>query len=648
MDTDKYKPLHKNTVDITGKKYGDWEVLGYLGKSMWECKCTCGTIKAIDGRSLRKGITKSCGHEAREKQDLTNKQFGEWNVLEYAEYRNKRHYWKCKCSCGKEAVLDSFTLTSGNTKSCGHDKLKDITGKEFGDLKVIKYIGKGMWECECLCGNHINVDGKLLRNGQTKSCGHRNQVENIIGKRFGVLEVIEYRGSGLWACKCECGRVISLNRKQLESRINTGCKHEFKNDLTNRQFGEWTALEYIGNRMWKCRCLCGTIRNVSSQALLMGTTRSCGCKKYDRAKETLLARYGDTATCRTESPREEWQLAILESKEVMEEYLKGFEIAPTSFELEQLLNTNRNVILKKIHKYELDSYVNIRPYYSQSEIELLEYIKSITSKEIIRNDRSILKGKELDILIPELSIAIEFNGTYWHSDEIKDKKYHQNKTLECAKAGIRLIHLFEYEWVHKDKVKSYLKNIIGNEKEKIGARKCELVKIDNKEAMLFEELYHIGGSASASINIGLKYNGELVAIMTFGTPRFDSRHEYELIRYCCKNGIALMGGAERLFKQFIKEYRPESIVCYTDISKFTGNVYTRLGFKCNKDSLTVPNYVWVSPHNEEVLRRYQTQKHKLISKGLGSKEQTEDEIMSSLGYMKIYDSGNLRLIWDNE
>ena len=47
----------------------------------------------------------------------------------------------------------------------------------------------------------------------------------------------------------------------------------------------------------------------------------------------------------------------------------------------------------------------------------------------------------------------------------------------------------------------------------------------------------------------------------------------------------------------------------------------------------------------EVLPRYKTQKQKLLSKGFGTKEQTEDDIMESLGYYKVYDSGNLKLEW---
>ena len=86
-----YKPLHKNTVDITGQLFGEWEVLGYLGKSMWECRCSCGEVRSIDGRSLRKGDTTSCGHSTKTYQDLTGMIFGEWEVLRHLGYENRRY-----------------------------------------------------------------------------------------------------------------------------------------------------------------------------------------------------------------------------------------------------------------------------------------------------------------------------------------------------------------------------------------------------------------------------------------------------------------------------------------------------------------------------------------------------------------------------
>ena len=66
-----------------------------------------------------------------------------------------------------------------------------------------------------------------------------------------------------------------------------------------------------------------------------------------------------------------------------------------------------------------------------------------------RQNRIILEGKEVDILISSLGIAFEFNGLRWHSEEFgKDKNYHLNKLNECNKQGIKLIQIFEDEYVN--------------------------------------------------------------------------------------------------------------------------------------------------------------------------------------------------------
>jgi len=67
------------------------------------------------------------------------------------------------------------------------------------------------------------------------------------------------------------------------------------------------------------------------------------------------------------------------------------------------------------------------------------------------NDRTILDGLELDIYLPEYKLGIEFNGLYWHSELFKNKDYHLNKTLECKKRNIELLHIFEDDWMFKQK-----------------------------------------------------------------------------------------------------------------------------------------------------------------------------------------------------
>ena len=113
---------------------------------------------------------------------------------------------------------------------------------------------------------------------------------------------------------------------------------------------------------------------------------------------------------------------------------------------------------------------------SVAELEISEWIKSNSGYHVINSDRSILDNKfEIDILIPDLKIGIEYNELYWHNDEIKKSKwYHITKTLKCQEKGIRLIQIFEDEWLHKKSiVQARLMQILNlnNNKEKIYARK---------------------------------------------------------------------------------------------------------------------------------------------------------------------------------
>ena len=94
-----------------------------------------------------------------------------------------------------------------------------------------------------------------------------------------------------------------------------------------------------------------------------------------------------------------------------------------------------------------------------------------------------------------------------------------------------------------------------------------------KEANDFLNLYHLqGGLMKQSICLGLYYNNELVELMTFGKPRYNKNYEYELLRLCSHKDYSITGGTQKLFKYFIDNYKPSSIISYCDIAKFTGDV----------------------------------------------------------------------------
>lgn len=281
---------------------------------------------------------------------------------------------------------------------------------------------------------------------------------------------------------------------------------------------------------------------------------------------------------------------------------------------------------------------------SEKEKDLENYIRSIYKGEIEISNRTLIYPYELDIYIPNLKLAFEFNGNYWHSEEIlNDKKfisgikYHQHKSLKCKELGVRLIHIFEYEWDNessKNKIKNLIDFLIKGPNKRIYARNCIIKEVESKEAKSFIEINHLQGNSASNIKLGLYYNSELVSIMTFIKPRFNKNYEWELSRFCSKREYQVIGGASKLLKYFESNYNPKSIISYCDIAKGSGKVYEKLGFIRN--GLSSPNYKWIK--NDIVLNRYQTQKNKLISEGL--KDDSENDIMRSQGFFKIYDAGN--------
>ena len=277
---------------------------------------------------------------------------------------------------------------------------------------------------------------------------------------------------------------------------------------------------------------------------------------------------------------------------------------------------------------------------SEAEKEIAEFIKSL-GVDIIENDTDVLSGKELDILIPSHGIAIEYDGLYWHSELYKDNNYHLSKTELCEAKGIRLVHIFEDEWIYKkDIVKSRLKNILGITENKIYARKCEIKHVGSDECRRFLDDNHIQGFSKSNIKLGLYYNDELVSLMTFGHGRVimgGKSDEWELVRFCNKLDTNVIGGASRLLKAFIKENSPKNIISYADRRWSQGELYATLGFDFIHNSK--PNYWYIINDIREY--RFKYRKSELVKSGFDS-GLSEHQIMLSNKRYRIYDCGNMK------
>jgi len=281
------------------------------------------------------------------------------------------------------------------------------------------------------------------------------------------------------------------------------------------------------------------------------------------------------------------------------------------------------------------------------EEEFFEFVKSIYTGTIKRNDKSICSGdrrfSEIDLYLPSIEIGFEFNGLYWHSELYKDKDYHKDKTEFLLERGIKLYHIWEDDWVYKKEIiKSMVGSVLGQSKIKIHARKCQISYVSQKEYRDFCQSNHLKGYSPASKILGLFYLDELVCLMSFSKTRklIDSKnttYSYELIRSCSKKNTLVVGGASKIFNFFVKNIG-ESLVTYCD-SSFSpdplGTVYHKCGLKLK--SSTDPGYYWVIDGKRS--NRLNWTKSKLVKMGY-PKEKTADQIMTSLGFYKIWDCGN--------
>lgn len=282
--------------------------------------------------------------------------------------------------------------------------------------------------------------------------------------------------------------------------------------------------------------------------------------------------------------------------------------------------------------------------------EVVDYVRSITTSPVLESVRTVITPKELDIFLPDEQVAIEYNGLYWHSElRHKEPKTHiKFKTDECNKLGLRLIHVYEDEWKFKvDIVKSIIRRAIGVPAERVVyGRKCSVFPIDPRTANEFLDEHHIQGRDRASVRYGMYSGDELVGVMTFGKSRFDKTCQWELYRLAFKMNVAVVGGAMKMFRSFVKEYQPSSISTYSDRRLFTGAVYSLLGFE-NKGH-TAPNYYYVHAGSGCSVRysRQRFQKHKLVNVlNTFDPSLSESQNMLANGYGRIWDAGNVKWIW---
>lgn len=313
----------------------------------------------------------------------------------------------------------------------------------------------------------------------------------------------------------------------------------------------------------------------------------------------------------------------------------------TSVEIGDELGCFYGTVLSYLKTYNIP--INYFRNTSKEETQIKEYIESL-GVVVIQSDRSQLGNRlELDLYIPDHNFAIEMNGSYWHSFSYKESEEertkHKRKHLLAKEKNISLLQITDIEWNNnKPLVQSMIRNKLGLS-IKIHARKCTSNLIPYKEYTLFCINNHISGVARASRVYGLRdESGELISILSFANSRFKNKEEWEVIRFCTKQGYTIRGGFSKLLSKFIKYENPTTIGTYSDNRYGTGGVYESNGFVHIKSS--EPGYCWTD--TQFMMNRYLCQKKKLPDL-LGDKfdsNKSESSNMFGAKYRRMWDAGH--------
>lgn len=322
----------------------------------------------------------------------------------------------------------------------------------------------------------------------------------------------------------------------------------------------------------------------------------------------------------------------------------------------EIIGSSEAVVYAAATKYGIvsrapNSYPRAFVKTSVGENEVADFIRSNYDGEILRSVRGYAPNDgQLDIYLPEKNFAIEFNGIYHHQYNPdgktyglrKDETYHVGKTDECMKHGINLIHVFSDQWeFNKEIIKSMILARLGLVPNKIYTRKCSVVHptLDQKRVFLIDN--HLSGNDKTTISYGLQYDDKLVAMMTFAKPRFSTKYDWELVRYCVAKNSNVVGGFSKLLSEFKKQHTG-SIISYADRTISNGDVYHKNGFiEISKNS---PTGWGLNFRDGFRFRRTQLMKKNLVKEFGVTVEMSEKALRNVVGIPTIFDCGTLTFV----
>lgn len=230
---------------------------------------------------------------------------------------------------------------------------------------------------------------------------------------------------------------------------------------------------------------------------------------------------------------------------------------------------------------------------SGGERAMAEFVAEIVPELLTQTSvRSIAGVAEFDVYVPDKAIAFEYNGLYWHSEANgKDHKFHQQKTQAAAAVGIRLVHIWEDDWLFRRPIVEHqIRSILGvDARPRVGARTCTTAGLTWAVAKKFLDDNHIQGAVSGTFHDGLVGpDGQVIAVLT--TTRTGTCYRIDRYATSCK----VPGGFGKLLSLLRSRVAATGgglIVTFSDTSWSNGDLYRNTGFTC--ETQIPPDYSYI-------------------------------------------------------
>ena len=276
--------------------------------------------------------------------------------------------------------------------------------------------------------------------------------------------------------------------------------------------------------------------------------------------------------------------------------------------------------------------------------EIIEYLNFECKKHHIQIVTGNISDHNYDIYLPDLNccIIIHTIGNFIIEPTTSNKNQFNEVRHE-----IKFVNVWEDQWTfQRDKIVSKFKSLLGVTR-RIHGRETELIRIDNRKLIDFLAINHLNVPIKGKYKFGLICEKDLVAVMSFSKSREMVRDEvtynsYELLRFCNKLNITVVGGFSKLLNHFIKLYDPDDIMTYADADWSDGEYYLNMGFEFIDKTPAIEFWLnmktGIREYPHRVLDKYNLPADILYS------EKEKSVFLESYGYYQVFNSGSYKYL----